>query len=234
MKIFCQVLDFLVSKAKWGTTFHRMWIHGIQILCFGWFLGFSRQVKSSRAPRLGWMEFHHILFCLSSILHCHSFQMHWWDRRWNDSWSSMRRCIPILPSSMRTCAWGLRTVWVRNGRNCCKRGQKPRASGLPKSDPGKSLENNSMRISASWPTKWRKHPQTERCNILVISCSCRPIIMGPILSKLLLVVKGWQTSLIFRNSSHNSSKIKSSVPTCLPNHFLGCQPQIDAKIIIGA
>ena len=71
-KIFGQVLDFLVSKAKWGTTFHRMWIHGIQILCFGWFLGFSRQVKSSRAPRLGWMEFHHILFCLSSILHCHT------------------------------------------------------------------------------------------------------------------------------------------------------------------
>ena len=136
VKIFGQVQDFLVSKEKWyptkryptkrfprgghtfswGTTFHRMWIHGIQILCFGCFLGFSRQVKSSRAPRLGWMEF----------------------------------------------------------------------------------------------------------------------LMGPILNKLLLVVKGWQTSLIFRNSSHNSSKIKSRVPTCLPNHFLGCQPQIDAKIIIGA
>ena len=58
--------------------------------------------------------------------------------------------------------------------------------------------------------------------------------MGPILNKLLLVVKGWQTSLIFRTSSHNSSKIKSRVPTCLPNHFLGYQPQIDAKIIIGA
>lgn len=73
-----------------------------------------------------------------------------------------------------------------------------------------------------------------RHNILVISCSCQPIIMGPILNKLVLVVKGWQTSLIFRISSHNSSKIKSRVPTCLPNHFLGCQPQIDAKIIIGA
>ena len=129
VKIFGRVLHFLVSKAKWGTTFHRMWIHGIQILCFGWFLGFSR------------------LFLAGF-----------------------------------------------NG----------------------------------------KHPQTERCNILVISCSCQPIIMGPILSKLLLAVKGWQTSLIFRNSSHNSSKIKSRVPTCLPNHFLGCQPQIDAKIIIGA